>query len=149
MSQQTRQWVCDRLVFQDDTQQSDLLNENLTQTNLIALLEQLLKLGAHIEVTAVRSDHHDDSNLAQPPYIGTHAHGWAIDLWPLIDSTPGNYVDAGTETFRDFLTECARLDGLFQIGLAGSADTPENHVSAGPTCFSDDGADHVHISAHA
>jgi hypothetical protein len=147
MSLAVREKLVARLVFQDESQKSDLLDPNMTQTELIAMLGALAAIW-HIEVTAVRSDHHDDSGLnPTPPNYGTHAHGWAIDCWPLRSGTPGDYLDAGDPLFQRFLKDASGLHFLLQIGLAGSADTPINHAAAGETVFSDDGPDHVHISA--
>ncbi len=134
--------------FQDDTQRSDLLDVNLTQTELIALLTELVQKGHIILFTAVRSDHHDDSGLGTPPqYIGTHAHGWAADLWPLNSDDPTDYIDADDPRFQRFLADAAASSWLHQIGLAGSADTSTNQSAAGPTVFSDDGGDHVHLGS--
>lgn len=132
-----------QLFFQDDTQSTDLMNSAITQDCLIDFLLELLSNGFHIELTAVKTDHHDDSDL------GFHCHfnGFAVDCWNLVDATPGNYVDASTETFRNFLSTAASNKYLYQIGLAAEADIPANHVAAGPTSFSDDGGSHVHFGA--
>jgi hypothetical protein len=142
MSIEARQGLCDRLAFQDDSQRSDLMNPNLTQTDLIALLIALAE-DWNIEVTAVRSDHHDDSALGEH----SHANGWCIDLWPLASAAAGDYLDAGDPRFAAFLEDVAKQPQLYQIGLAGSAWTSANAVAAGGTVFHDDGADHVHIGA--
>jgi hypothetical protein len=140
---QARADLVSRLVFQDASQKSDLLNPNLTQTQLIALLLGLAQAGWHMEITAVRSDHHDDSALG----LHCHANGYCADLWPLASFAPGDYLDAGSQEFREFLEAAARSSWLYQIGLGGSADTQENATAAGPTYFADDGADHVHLGA--
>ena len=131
------------IVFQDDTQKSDLLNPGTTQDCLIALLSEVVAWGFHLEITAVKTDHHDDSGLG----LHCHFNGYCVDLWPLVDATPGNYVDAGTETFRVFLDRCHACAHLYQIGLGGSAYTAANLAAAGPTGFQDDGLDHVHLGA--
>lgn len=134
--------------FQRNTQRTDLLNPNLTQTDLIALLLALVAKGHIILFTAVRTDHHDDSGLGRPPeYVGTHAHGWAADVWPLNSPDPTDYIDAGDPRFAQFLEDAAASPWLHQIGLAGTADTPANRAAAGATVFSDDGADHVHLGS--
>lgn len=132
------------LFFQDDSQKSDLLDPDLTQTGLIALLSDLVfRFGHHLEITAVRKDHHDDHAL------GVHCHfdGYAVDLWPLNSATAGDYMDAGSDAFKAFLEHGAESDWLYQVGLAGSADTPRNRYFAGRTAFEDDGGDHVHFGA--
>ena len=153
MSQQARDDLVNsgKLVFQDASQKSDLENTALTQTQLIALLQYLcVTKGHHIEITACRSDHHDDSDLAPtPPHLGTHAGGWAVDCWPLTDGTPGSYIDPSTQAFRDFLSDVKRAPYLLQIGLGGAADTEANRAAAGDTVFSDDGADHIHCGTQS
>ena len=134
--------------FQRNSQRTDLLDPNETQTDLIALLTELVGKGHIILFTAVRSDHHDDSGLGRPPnFVGTHAHGWAADCWPLNSPNPTDFVDAGDPKMQQFLQDAAASTWLHQIGLAGSADTPENRTAAGMTVFSDDGADHIHLGA--
>jgi len=141
----TRQELVDspHIIFQDDTQRSDLLDPTITQNCLIELLSEIVGAGYHLELTAVKSDHHDDSALG----LHSHFNGYCVDCWPLSDATPGNYVDAGTLTFQGFLASCASLPNLYQIGLGGSAFTPTNMKAAGSTAFQDDGADHVHIGS--
>jgi hypothetical protein len=143
VSQQARDALVAKLVFQDDTQASDLENVNLTQTQLIALLTDLTNKGWHIEITAVRSDHSDDSALG----FHCHAHGFCADLWPLASAEAGDYLDATDPRFQSFLKDAAASSWLYQIGLAGSAYTDANVAAAGPTAFQDDGADHVHLGA--
>ncbi|GEM_PF-3489397 len=135
-------------VFQRNTQRIDLLNPDLTQTQLIALLTELAAKGHIILFTAVRTDHHDDSGLGRAPaFIGTHAHGWAADVWILNSTNPTDFIDASDKRFQQFLADAAASPWLHQIGLAGSADVPANRSAAGDTVFSDDGGDHVHLGA--
>ena len=145
MSIAARQSLCDRLVFQADSQRADLMDSAMTQTQLIALLLDLA-VGKrwNLEVTAVRSDHHDDSALG----LHCHANGYCADLWPLRSAKPGDYLDAGDVLFQDFLADAAESSWLYQIGLAGSAFTSANMHYAGSTAFEDDGADHVHLGAN-
>jgi hypothetical protein len=157
VSIETRQAVVNNtlLSFQDDSQKTDLLDPSLTQTELIAALQHLLEQGWPIQVTAVRSDHHDDTALdATPPYVGTHAHGWAIDMWPMDPTAPSQYLDAGDARFAKFLTDCSHVPYYLQTGLGGTADTAINQVAAGAGWFADgytdaNGAwvsqDHVHL----
>lgn len=141
MSIQARQSLVasGHLVFQDGTQKGDLLNPNTTQTELIAALIYLtIHCGHYIEITAVRSDHHDD---------GPHGHagGYAADCWPLDSAAAGDYMDATAEGFADFLEDAAKMPFYYQIGLAGEANTAANLAAAGPGAFVDMGADHVHL----
>lgn len=141
MSLQKRQEVVDRLFFQDEGSKSDLLDPNLTNTNLIAMLDHLHVMGFFMEVTAVRSDHHPDG------YLGKHSHqaGNAIDLWPLKNREAGNYLDENSRDFQLFL-HYAQADNLcFQVGLGGSANNAHNVAILGPKGFIDNGSDHVHL----
>jgi hypothetical protein len=137
-----REALCNRLVFQRDSQRSDLMDPNLTQTGLIALLLDVTA-GTTWEVTAVRSDHHDDSALGEH----THANGYCLDGWPLNSKTPGDYMNANTLVFDKALRAASGSAWLYQIGLAGSAWSDEAVQNAGPTAFHDDGADHIHLGA--
>lgn len=143
MSLEARHSLVNRLVFQRESQRDDLLNMNLTQTQLIALLLDLVNEGHHIEITAVRSDHSDDAYLG----FHCHAHGFCADLWPLASSTPGDYLDASDSRFAKFLHDAAQSEWLHQVGLAGSSWSQANVDAAGPTVFHDDGADHIHLGA--
>jgi hypothetical protein len=147
MSQQARAaLVASRnTFFQAASQRNDLLDETITKTELIALLSDLVAEGWKIEFTAIKSDHHDDSNL------GTHCHfnGYCADLWPLNSFVAGDYMDAASPQFQAFLKAIAASPWLYQIGLVGDgADSPANFAAAGPTAFQDDGGAHVHVGAN-
>jgi len=133
--------LCDRLVFQNDTQRSDLMNVNLTQTTLISAGLFMLTKGYHIEITAVKTDHSNDS------YLGYHCHynGFCWDCWPLNSAQPGDYMDPTTHNFRQFLVDLTHAPFILQVGLAGTAYSAENMNSLGSLGFQDDGADHVHV----
>jgi hypothetical protein len=130
-------------IFQRDSQRSDLLDPTITQTGLIALLADLISKGWFIEFTAVKTDHHDDSALG----LYCHFNGFCADCWPLASANAGDYLDATDPRFVAFCADIAIAIDLFQVGLAGTAWTPKAIAAAGPTCFHDDGADHVHLSA--
>ncbi|GAC1546179.1 MAG: hypothetical protein NVS2B17_29230 [Candidatus Velthaea sp.] len=133
-------------IFQLDSQRKDLLNANLTQDALIALLTDLCITRRYaIEITAVRSDHHDDSDLGEH----CHARGWCVDLWPLRSPKAGDYMDETTHDFRQFLRDVAASPHLYQIGLAGAADNLACRIAAGSSCYRDDGGDHIHLGARA
>lgn len=151
MSQQARQMLVSQLFFQDPSKQTDLLRVapsrdakfHGTQSQLIALLLELVQKGHHLEITMVQTGHHDD---------GPHGHagGYAVDCWPLATPKGGQYMKASTSAFRRFLKDAAASPWLHQIGLLGDgADSKENFAAAGPTAFQDqgDGA-HVHLGAH-
>ena len=155
MSLEARQALVAKLIFQDEhngtaepTQRADLLDPALTDTGLIALLLDVVNAGFIFEVTAVRRDHHDDGPNG-------HAGGRGADGWPLNSRTEGDWVDAASPHFADFLEVLARSPWRFQVGLAGSANTEANMTAAlagpnsvpGQTAFVDSGGDHVHCGS--
>lgn len=142
MSIQARQTLVKKLIFQRDSQRADLLDPQKTKTQLIALLTEITKFYP-LEITAVRSDHHDDSEKGEH----CHANGYAVDCWPLRSNQAEDYAQAESGTMSSFLRYAAASPWLHQIGLGGSADTETNRGWAGPTCFEDSNEDHVHISA--
>jgi len=142
MSIDARKELVSRLVFQNPSQRADLLDPERTQTALIALLLDVTR-HFNLEITAVRSDHRDDSAEGEH----CHAHGWCADVWPLRSPRPGAYLDADEPEFLDFLRTCAAAEHLHQVGLAGSSDTPDCRAASGSTCFPDSGADHLHLGA--
>jgi hypothetical protein len=135
-----------RLVFSRPSQYFDLRDPTLTRDELVSAIEALLqRTQSSIYITAVRSDHHDDSALGLPPlYIGTHAHGWAIDCWPM-PAPAGSFYNGDSLAFASWLRAVASVPGVKQVGLAGSADTVDNRDALGSLYFPDMGADHVHI----
>lgn len=142
MSLQARQKLCEKLVFQDEhngtanpTQRSDILNPDKTNTNLIAFLIDAVRYAA-IEITAVRSDHHDD---------GPHGHagGFAADGWFIV-GPPGSYIDNVTVGCE----QAVRSPWCRQLGLAGSAWTQAPaSLQNDAKVFEDSGADHLHFGA--
>lgn len=132
------------IFFQNDRQKADLLDPEKTQTSLIALLIELVIVkGQLLVITAVRSDHHDDSALG----LHCHANGYAVDCWPLTMKNLNAYADGISAPMTSLLVDASRSTWLHQIGLAGSADESGNHALAGPTAFSDSGPDHIHLGA--
>jgi hypothetical protein len=141
MSMEVREELVSKLIFQDEDSKSDLLNPQLTDTELINVLMELLDEGHRIEITAVRTDHHPDG------YLGVHSHqvGRAVDCWPLNSLTAGDYADENGMTFSLFLSDLRKDPLVAQVGLGGSAFTVGNMKVLGPLGFQDNGADHVHI----
>jgi hypothetical protein len=140
MSAETRQWVCDQLVFTDDTQKADLLNADPatgTQTNLIAFLQELLTArggvwqGGKLEVTAVRTDH------PTPDGPNGHEGGNAVDFAPVTD-------DADLHLIQD-VQACVDARG---IGLGGYyqqfADACGGY-SEQSKLFPDNVSPHIHV----
>lgn len=129
--------------FQRVSQKVDLASVELTKTDLIALLLELIGKGHILEFTAIKSDHHDDSALG----LHCHFNGYCADLWPLASRTAGDYLDADDPRFLVFLRDLALSQYLYQVGLAGTAWTSANAVASGGSVFHDDGEDHIHVGA--
>ena len=138
-----------KVFFQNpDTQKADLLNPDMTDSNLIALIQFLIDRGHILEFTAIRSDHHVDG------YNGHNPGGKAFDCWPLGSAIAGTYLDASA--LKPFLADVAAFSGLYQLGLAGTAYTADNvaatglieNFAANPCVFHDEGADHIHCGVH-
>lgn len=140
MSLAARQSLCNLLSFEDNAAKGDLMDVNRTSTFLVALLEDLVLKAAHpILITAIRSDHHDDSGLG---HFG-HSGGWAADLWH------ADWEKVGDEKIRDVIVALIANPYCWSIGLAGYAQKFANLSSPDPrvVIFLDDGADHVHCQA--
>lgn len=138
--QQLRESVVARCNFQMDACRTDLLDDGITCLPLIQHLDFVLNGGFDLELTMVKTGHHDD---------GPHGHfgGYAADGWPLIDRTNGDWLDQNDPKFQAFLERAASSPYLRQTGLAGAAYTAANMKAAGPTAFEDNGEDHVHLGA--
>ena len=134
------------ILFQDDTQRSDLLDPSKTQDNLIKALWYLTRAD-FIMITAVNTDHGDDRNLG----VHCHRNGYCADLWPVYinDAThTWTYYDAAD--LAPFLQRMANTPYVREIGLAGTAYNQRNMTAAqyqGKVLdvFHDDGADHIHL----
>jgi hypothetical protein len=105
-----------RLVLTRPSQYGDLVDPQMTRDELVGMLMALLgRTQSAIYVTAVRSDHHDDSGLSPGPlHVGTHAYGWAIDILQV-----GLAGSADTSANREV------LGGLY------FSDTGADHVHIG------------------
>lgn len=132
------------LIFRSDQQKTDLLNPGITCYGLVLYLTDLcINKGYYIEVTAIKSDHSNDSSL------GVHCHffGWCIDCWPLNSATEGNYMLPDSPEMLKFLHDAGVDVNRWQIGEAGTAWTHAEAIAAGSSVFHDDGADHIHLGA--
>lgn len=133
------------VLFQDDTQRSDLLDPSKTQDNLVKALWYLTRAD-FVMITAVKTDHSDDSDL------GTHCHfnGYCVDLWPVyISDTLHKWSYYPPTGLTPFLQRMASTPYVVEIGLAGSAYIQANITAAQHgrvlDVFHDDGADHIHM----
>lgn len=160
MSQETREALIKRLFFKDETdgtaeptQRRDLLTlleDGGTDSGLIEHLIDVANAGIWLEITAVRTDHHNDG------LNGHNSGGRAADGWFLNGPTPGDWMDANTPQFARALEVVAGSNWRFQTGLAGTAYTAANMAALGGqpaidsgAAFEDEGADHIHFGAKA
>lgn len=136
MSIETRTWVCSQLAYTDNTQQSDLMNPNLTTTELIAFLVELLyaRGGAwqnkNILVTAVRTDH--------PTQDGPDGHsgGNAIDFADN-NGAPGHLLAD--------VQSCEQAKGIGCGGEYQQYAAALGGYSAQSKLFEDNSTNHVHV----
>lgn len=120
------------ITYRVPSDRDDLLDPAKTQEDLIAMLSIIISQGIPFEVTSVRTDHGDDSELG--PH--GHARGFAIDVWP-----------ADSNAFATFLQNAATHNHLVtKIGLGGAAQHFFNAFAHGDTIvFTDNDQDHVHL----
>lgn len=155
MSQLFRNTLVDKLVFAPGQEGVDQRNDFIlfldgnynTQTDLCQALDNLSNKwnpkGIYIGVTAVKTDHHDDSNLG----LHCHFNGYCIDFWFLLSRTWGDWMDANDPRFAECCRDAAIDPFEYQEGLAGEALTHDAIVAAGKNFFRDDGGDHIHFGA--
>lgn len=143
MSIQARQELVNKLMFQDESQKDDLLNPEVTQTDLIQLLTDLVNKGHHIVITAVKSDHHDDSNL------GEHCHfnGWCVDCWANASQNPTDYLAVDDPRLLAFIKDAGLDTDTYQIGETPDAYTARMIAAANGKVFEDDGGSHIHLGS--
>jgi len=154
MSAEARAALTERLVYRNESDKLDLLDENLTQTFLIAFLIDIADaadaVGCKVLLTAVRSDH--------PTVDGPHGHngGFAADGWLLNSAKDGDYVsgDGSDERFAKWLAGMDASPYRRQIGLGGEAHNDKNlaaitvQLDRDPiTGFLDSSVDHVHMGS--
>jgi hypothetical protein len=157
MSQEARAAIANsrNIIYRTFQQRNDIMVG--VQTQLIEFLQFMVLHGAVFEVTAIKTDHGDDTGLcsAGPPYCGTHAHGWSLDCWPLVKATPyearqeSDYLAATDDRFGHFIRLAALAPHLKQIGLAGSAVIDPLIGYAGSFYFQDNGDDHIHFGTQS
>jgi len=99
---------------------ADLLDERHIDTNLIALLKEIiLDNQIPFEFTVVRFGHHDD---------GPHGHagGKAADGWPLQSTREGDWAPAEGVVMDKYLKVAGASQYIRQLGLGGTMFTPHN-----------------------
>jgi len=138
------------LLFQQNIHRLDLLNPARTQTQLIALIEHMVDRGHVLEVTMVRTGHHDDGHndpSGNPQGIGSHWFGWAVDFWFNRSKRLGDWMDVGEPGFMTGLRDLRLAPYLDQIGMTSDAHNDATVAAAGPRSFLDSGGSHLHAGA--
>lgn len=135
VTQDTRNWVADGLVFSAESQVSDIKDASLTTDGLILFLEELLTMRDGVwqhtvDVTAVRSDH--------PTYDGPDGHsgGNAIDFVSTVFAPEHLIAD---------IQKCQMAKG---IGLGGAYQMYANELGGyneQSKLFQDNDETHIHV----
>jgi hypothetical protein len=143
VSIEARQALVDnpKLSFTDDRQRSDLLDDSLTSTYLIAMLQTLLVTCIEpIELLAIRSDH------PTPDGVWEHWGGKAGDLYPK------NWEGREQEACCNVMKAMADNQWCEQFGAGGVTRAWISYVtwpsppSGNSFTFDDDNEDHLHFS---
>lgn len=143
MSQEARQELVDnpKLSFRNASQKSDLLDANLTNTYLVAMLQKLLDTCAEpIELLAVRSDHPTEDGAWE------HSGGCAADLYPT------NWQGREQEACVAVMKAQSENEYCEQFGAGGVTQQWVSYVTwpSPPSgvgfTFNDNDLDHLHFS---
>ena len=122
------------------TQRSDLVDENQTDTYLIAMLTWLLEhCNEPIMLTAVRTDHQS------PDQIWLHSGGKAVDMYPK------NWAGREQEAVCNVLAALSKNPYCENVGLGGVVQQWRTYVTwpKWPQfwLFNDDVQDHIHAGS--
>jgi hypothetical protein len=139
MSQQTRQAVCDAFAQINDSQKTDLMNEDPatgTSTALIAFLQQLFAARDGVWIgrlvcTSVRTDH------PTPDGPNGHQGGNAIDFGQVNDVADLHLI-----------ADVQSCSGALGIGLGGPYQAYAEACGGygpGSKLFEDNSSDHIHV----
>lgn len=128
----TREAVVKKLTLQRDSQRTDLLDVNRTNTWLIQALMELLNGPRPILITAVRADHSPGS---------LHGEGLACDLWH------ADWASVGDQKITDVMKTISGITCVRSVGLAGGAKNYKTWVTwpSWQSVFNDNDVDHIHI----
>jgi len=140
MSTKARQELITKLSFTDNTQRSDLLDANMTNTWLIQMLDTLVEdlIGEPITILAARTDH------PTPDGAWAHSGGLAVDLYPK------NWQGREQESVVNVFKAIAKNPYAWVIGFGGVTQQWQSYVTW-PTenfvAFNDNNSDHIHLGA--
>lgn len=143
MSAQARQALVDnpKLSFTNESQRRDLLDENLTNTYLVAMLQTLLDTCAEpIEILAIRSDHPTQDGAWE------HSGGCAADLYPK------NWANREEAACIAVMKAMSQNEYCEQFGAGGVTQQWMSYVTwpSPPSgvgfAFEDNDLDHLHFS---
>jgi hypothetical protein len=145
MSTEARQYVARNAILQNPLYQNadltTLHEDGGVDTNVIAVLERLLRAGWYVEITSIRRDHGDDSSCGPD----SHHAGMAVDLYPLSSRSAGAWADPFTDLFDGFLKALVSCPEVKNVGLGGDAYSEERLALLGDKGFQDNGSDHIHF----
>lgn len=139
MSTETRIKVCDRLYFRVDDYRDQLLDINLTNTYLIAMLDDITKPdNSYLEEIEVLSVWRTNS--------WGHSRGFSIDLYPK------NWQDREQEAVTRVMKSLSLTCNCMTVGLGGITKQWKTYVTW-PTAyfilFDDNDLDHLHAGCAA
>jgi hypothetical protein len=145
MTSPARAQLVTELLFQRESQRSDLLNENVTDTLLIQMLISLADLykpkdGEKILVTSVYSDHSPDGDLGPHGHHPDSGPGFAVDVAPSLDGWVG------------LMLAIAACPYVWTAGLGGPAAKAGESVVHWPkdgkfVLFMDNDSPHIHLQS--
>lgn len=145
MSTSTREALVARLHFNDSQARADLLDEHVTDTLLIQMLDDVADRCKHpILITAVRRDHGLDS------YLGRWGHVPIGALTASVDCYIADWATVGDAKIVDLALAALASPYVWSIGFGGDAYTYcRGLLSTDPrvVVFQDNGSDHMHLQA--
>lgn len=148
MSAIARKLATDSVTIQNDVARGDLLDESLTQTDLVALVLRAATpssaggLGFRLLLTAINSDHGPDP----PGSIHGHKEGFAVD----VGTIDGSDVGANSATLGFCLAMGQHNQWVTKIGLGGDARAWLAQVTAAcpdTVVFADNDQPHIHLQS--
>lgn len=147
-----------KLWFKDEhdgtaspTSRADLLDNEWTDSGLIAFLLDIVNDFRCVGITAVRRNH---ATIDGP--LGHNPGGKAADGYFMNSMKDFDWMSPASPHFADGLAAARKSAWRFQIGLGGDTRTPQNFAAIGGqvaindgSAFDDNDSDHIHFGAHA
>ncbi|HTD36626.1 MAG TPA: hypothetical protein VK669_03845 [Candidatus Limnocylindrales bacterium] len=147
-----RQNVSTRVTVKDPVAKGDLLDPARTHDNLVLALDEMTApapdgLGHKLFLSAVYSDHCDDSNLGPHGHHPGHNPGWAIDV-ATVDGIDVGDNHQTRQLIRDLLA-CEKVTKVGTLpAVANRADLQAVANATSKALFEDAGTGpHVHFQS--